>query len=312
MPFVLAPELVAIAASVLLAVLCMAVVYLIRAIAAALPKINFAFVHIDFGKIFSSIAAPAVSWLVGATAELWSDFEWWMHGFAYITVGLFDDVKSLFETHAGQIAHIVTSVIPHAIEHIGSDAASFTKQEVATLERDISSAARDFEKVASKDAAQALAKAKSLVAGAEADITRVGAHAISTAETYADTELAKLRGYVDDAIRAIPHPNLDSIGAAPAALVGTVAGVAAGVFALTKEFEECAVTSCDGPNNLSSLVNGLLGLSGLAAFAAFLDDVVNNPVAAEAEYSTVFTGIFNTADALFKDGTGGLDALLAL
>lgn len=291
MPFVLPVELVAIAASVLLACLCMAVVYLLKGIAAALPRIDFAFVHIDFGKIFLGIVNPVISWLVGATNELWADFEWWMRGIAYITVGLFNDVKSLFASTAANITHIVTNVIPNTITHVGGEAARYANQQVATLERDIATAARDFERVASRDAAQALARAKSLVAGAERDITRVGAHALSTAEAYTDREIAKIRPVVNDitqVITALPRELVAGIDyVTPAALAGTVAAVAA----ITSEFERCAVKTCAGPNNLNDLLNGILGLAGLAEFGVFLNEVISHPAAAEQEYANVFAGL---------------------
>lgn len=305
MPFVLAGDLGLFAAAMLLMLLAIAVSYLVRAIAAALPRIDFAFVHIDFGAIFLAVAQPVASWLTTAALNLFHTAEAWMRAIAYTFVGLFDEVKNAIGTLFSHVDHVVGTTIPQAISHATGHAAAYVDQEIAALRREITNSASTFATDIGKAGAKELAKSEALVKSAGAAAVVIGAKAISTSEDYADAEIAKLKAYVDGAIGAIHLPNLESIGAAPAALVGTVAGVAAAVAAITSEFESCAVTSCDGPNNLSNLLNGILGFAGLAELGAFLADVINNPASAEQEYASVLQGLIGA-------GTSAFDDLLAL
>lgn len=312
MPFVLAPELAAVAAAALLAMFCIAVVYLIRAIASALGTFHVGPINIPIGKWFSAITSPVVSWLVGATNELWADAAWWMHGIAYIATGLFDDVTSAIGHAFGFVDHIVTSTIPQAITHVGGAAAGYVNQAIRTIHTDIASATTAIEHVASGDAARALAKAEGFAGTIKASLTRIVAHDLTTAERYTDGAVADVRTWVDGEIAKIHLPTLESIGAAPAALVGTVAGIAGAVAAVASEFESCAVTSCDGPNNLGNLLKGILGFASLAELGVFLSKVINDPAAAEAEYAGIFTGLVDPFITGGGDIWSALESVLSL
>lgn len=305
MPFVLAPELAAVAAAALLAMLCIAVVYMIRAIAAALGTLHVGPISLPFGKWFSAITTPVVSWLVGATNELWADVGWWMHGIAYIATGFANDVAGLFSHTLQQVDHVVTVTIPDAAAQALHDARTFTGDAASTITRDIATATRDIEKVASADAARALAKAKSIAHGVESDLTRIVAHDLTTAEHYTDGAVAGVKDWVDGEIAKIHLPTLESIGAAPAALVGTVAGIGAAVAALASEFESCAVTSCAGKNNFGNLLQDALGVSSFVVLAEFIKQAINDPVAAEHIFAGQASGLYHDANSL-------LDSLLAL
>lgn len=86
---------------------------------------------------------------------------------------------------------------------------------------------------------------------------------------------------------------------------GAVAAVGTAVAVIAKEFDSCAVTTCEGPNNLTNLLQQLLGGVSLVEIAAFLSDVINNPAGAEATYSSVFAGLVGY-------GRSFVDDLLAL
>lgn len=300
MPFVLAPELAAAAAAFLLAMLCIAVVYLIRAIAATLGTFNLGPVSVPIGKWFGAITSPAVSWLVRATAELWADAAWWMHGVAYVAVGLFDDVKGALAHAFDTIDHVATVVVPDAAAQAVRDAGTFAGQQVDAVTRDIADATRTIEKVATGDAARALAKAEGVAATVKGDLVRIVAHDLTVGERYADGQVAKLRGYVDDAIAGIHPPTLDSIGAAPAALAGTVAGVAAAVAALTAEYESCAVRTCSGSNNFANLLQDALGVASFAVFAEWVKGAITNPQGAEATFAGAAQGLYSDAESLLN------------
>jgi hypothetical protein len=299
-PFVLAPELAAAAAAFLLAMLCIAVVYLIRAIAATLGTFNLGPISVPIGRWFSAITSPVVSWLVGATAELWADAAWWMHGIAYVAVGLFDDVKSALVHAFDTIDHVATVVVPGAAAQAVHDAGTFTGQQIDTITRDIADATTTIEKVATGDAARALAKAEGVAATVKGDLVRIVAHDLTVGEKYADAEIAKLRGYVDGAIAGIHLPTLESIGAAPAALVGTVAAAAAAVAAITAEYESCAVRTCSGNNNFSNLLQDALGVASFAVFAEWIKGAITDPQGAEATFAGAAQGLYSDADSLLN------------
>lgn len=292
-------------AAALLALLCMAVVYLIRAIASALGTFSIGPVSIPIGKWFSDITTPVVSWLVGATNELWSDAQWWMRGVSYIFDGVFNDIKDALETDASFIAHLFNTVIPDAASHVAGGAVAYANSEIAALRREITSTASTLETDLTHEAARELAKATALVTTTEAALKKIAAKGITTAEDYADAEIAKARTYLEGLIAAIPIPSLGPITAEVGALAGTVAGVATGVAAITAEFGECAVTTCDGPNNLQGLLQNVLGLVDVATIGAFLAAVINDPAGAEAQYSGLIQSTFSTAQST-------VDSLLAL
>lgn len=104
-----------------------------------------------------------------------------------------------------------------------------------------------------------------------------------------------MKGWAEGAIGAIHIPDIGPLSATVAGLVGTVAGIGAAVAALTSEFESCAVTTCEGPNNLQGLLQTLLGLTSIAAFGAFLEQAISDPSDAVSEYegqlSSVVSGI---------------------
>lgn len=146
MPFVLAPEFGAIAAAVLLALMCIAVTYLIRAIASALGTFHIGPISIPIGKWFTAATSPIVSWLVGATNELWADAAWWMHGISYIVNGLVNDITGGFSHVLDTVDHVVTTTIPNAAATALGDAKTAVGESAQAIAHAISTATIDIEK----------------------------------------------------------------------------------------------------------------------------------------------------------------------
>lgn len=327
MPFVWAGELGVAGAAFLAALLCMGVYLLLRAIAAALPKINFAVITIDFGKIFLAIVSPAVWLLTHAAEGLFSVAEAILRSIGWMLTELFDGIKDVLGLHATQVAHIYNSVIPEQAQHAASSAAGYTAGRVAELRQEIATTRTDLEHLAAADSASEWAKAEKLVGTVRHELTAISATGVRTAERYADGQVHKLSGELEKEIAdlrakvGVAAPPSEVVVSPPVAapvpvagadlstqvglLTGTVAGIATSVATLTSEFESCAVTSCAGPNNLSSLLQGLLGIADLAVVGAFLAQLIHSPAAAVDEYASVFEG-------LVSDGESALDALLSL
>lgn len=300
MPFEVAADFGALATCVLAALLCIAVTYLLKGIAVAIEATSIPIVSSGLASIWRGITNPVVSWLVGATNELWSDAAWWMHGLAWTFTEMFDVVKNALVTAFDYYDHLLTSVIPGAAAQAVRDAGTFTGQQVDAIASDIADATRTIEKVATGDAARALAKAEGVAATVKGDLVRIVAHDLTVGEKYADAEIAKLRGYVDGAIAGIHLPTLESIGAAPAALVGTVAAAAAAVAAITAEYESCAVRTCSGNNNFSNLLQDALGVASFAVFAEWIKGAITDPQGAEATFAGAAQGLYSDADSLLN------------
>lgn len=281
------------------------------AIGKAIEATSIPVVSAGLATIWRAITTPVVSLLVSATDNLWSDAEWWMRNVSTAFDWMWDDIKNALATDASFISHLFTTVIPQAASHVAGAAAGYVNQEIQTLHRDIADATTAIERAATGDAARALAKAEGFAGTVKASLTKLVAHDLTVGERYADTAAAKVKSYVDSEIAKIHLPTLESLGAAPAAVVGVAAGAATAIATLAGEFESCAVTSCEGPNNLSGLLKGILGFASLAEVAVFLDKVISDPAGAEAQYADDFIGkikgVLGTSSDIFTDLESALD-----
>lgn len=311
------------AAAFFLLACAIAAIYLIRAIAALLSDVHIGPITVPIHSWFEAIAQPVVAWLVGATNELWSDAIWWLHGIAYVATGLWDDMISVANHLAGQVDHLFSSSIPEATAHAKSQGAGYVNDQVAAINREIHAAVTDASKITTAAvAAEAVKEAqhvstihRQLVALSASDLVKAHTYtdrAKTAAEAYADAQRIAAEAYADQRIGAIagtiptavPLPIVPPIAGVTTEATTIVAGITAvgvAVASLAREFESCAVTSCDGPNNLQGLLNGLLGLGGLAALGEFLNEAINHPAQAEAKYASVFGGLVTTGESLFDD-----------
>lgn len=88
-------------------------------------------------------------------------------------------------------------------------------------------------------------------------------------------------------------------------LAGAITGAVAAVATRVTSLERCAVTTCDGPNQLSGLLQGLLGLAEFAGVGAFLAELIDNPEKAVGEYAGAIEGTYSA-------GQSALQALLSI
>jgi hypothetical protein len=93
---------------------------------------------------------------------------------------------------------------------------------------------------------------------------------------------------------------VDANGIAIAGVITAAVALAARVTSL----EDCAVTNCDNApnpnNNLSKLLNDLLGLAETADIAAFIKQAIQQPGVAAASFSSAGQGLYNDADSLMN------------
>lgn len=88
-------------------------------------------------------------------------------------------------------------------------------------------------------------------------------------------------------------------------IVPGIAAVAAAVATITAEYQRCAVTTCEGPNNYRSLFNAVMGGLDTAGIVALLEGAVRDP-GGEAK---AFAG---TLGDLYHEGHSLVDGLLSL
>lgn len=318
MPFVL-EGLGATGAGMLLVLACIAGVYLIKALGAALPKLNLRVVTLDLGHVFDSIANPAISWITRVGAPLFAPLLAIFFGFAYLFEHIFGSTRDALSHHASQIQHLNNTVIPNAVKQAEAESKQYAASGVTTVAQRVTTATTTIERISTADEAKAIDAAKTLVHTIDGDLTRSIAHAVTVAKDYVDSVPQAIRDYIDGEVRSIPAPVAPTIPGdilgLPALVAGlgiTIAGVQAAVQSLAYEQENCNVTSCEGPNNLSSLLQTLLGGVDLATIAAFLAYIIDNPAAAEAQYAGVFAGLVSGAVTAGGDVGSELEQLLGL
>lgn len=333
MPEVLAPAAL-FALGVCLWFMCEAIVYMLRAIAAALGNPHIGVISIPIGRWFKAATSGVVTWLVDICAGLLWPVTRWMIGVPFVLKGLFTGVIGALDAHATQISHLYNTAIPEAGRHAQSTATGYVNVQIAGIHTDLRDATAEIEKAADADAATALAKAEGHAGTIKASLTKLVAHDLTVAKRYTDTAVKGLQTQVKalaDAIPApagaipVPHdvvlpapvavpiPNAPAITISDTTEMATaIAAVGAAVVAITSEFDSCAVTSCDGPNNLQGLLNTILGLAGLAEFAVFLKDAIDNPAGVESEYAATFQGIIQPLVTGGGDVFSALEAVLGL
>ena len=85
----------------------------------------------------------------------------------------------------------------------------------------------------------------------------------------------------------------------------SIAAVAAGVAAITTEYNQCGVTTCDGPNNISNVVKHIVSGFETAGEIGFLASAIKDP----EQTANVLAPILGTVTS---GATGLLDLLLSL
>jgi hypothetical protein len=191
-----------------------------------------------------------------------------------------------------QLAGLQSQITANATAE--ANALATARQAIATQQAaDLSTA----EGVAQADAAAALATA-------QMGIAATAAQANAALQSQAAAVAAQLQTIQDT--ETITQANVGALQQTTAVAIPlSIAAVAAGVATITSEFERCAVTSCEGPNNFSNLLNDALGLVDTAGFFAFLAEAVHSPGTAVGDVLGLAGDLTSGAETL-------IDSLLSL
>jgi len=341
MPFVLAPLFVDPVTAAAAIALIIAGILLADMLGSLIGKVSIGPVSFNPGAWFKGIAHSIESWAVNAFDSVIAPVGHWLNGIAYDAYHNLSSVLGVL-THLGdQIAHIVNTSIPDAIaaqfanimgivdrdigtvnvkidnavsslegdittaiDHqfanimgiVDSDIGAlhvYVDNAVSGAEADASQALSTVERTLTGDISTAIQSAEAAAAAAEAALSQD----ISGAIAAADAAVAGLQGVITGDITSVN------------ALIATIAATAATALSVAQtvagEFESCAVTTCDGPNNLSNLLNNLLGLATDAEFAAWLAYAISSPKAAGQTFASIGQTLYSDADSL-------MDTLLSI
>jgi hypothetical protein len=316
-------------------------ILLCQMISSLLGTINVGPISIPIGKWFGDIAHSVESWAIGALDHLLQPIANWINGLAYDAYHTLSQVVSNI-THVGdQIATLATVTIPDAvgatfahvmgivdsdigtvntkIDHavssltdlIGSTAGAtfshlagiidsdigavhtYVDQHIAAATDTLNGAISSVEQTLTGDISTAIQSAEAAAAAAEAALSKDISGAIAAA------------GAAEAALQGLITGDITSVNATIAGIAATAATALSVATTVAGEFESCAVTTCDGPNNLSNLLNTLLGLAQDAALAAFIGEAIAAPGAAAAQFSPIGNNLYTQADQL-------LDTLLSI
>lgn len=309
---------------------------LIQMIGSLLGTISVGPISIPIGRWFNSIAHSVESWAINTFDHFLAPLGAWLNGLAYDAYHNLATMVSVV-THLGdQIAHIVNTTIPDAVAGTFAHAMGVLDSDIGTvnakIDHAVSSLTSDIESTAGATFAHVMgivdsdigavhtyvdnavsgaeAIASRALSAAESTLTSDISSAIQTAEAAsaaAEAALSRdLTGAIDAAEAAAASAGaylqgeINGTNAAIAAAAATAAAAVAGVTALANEFTSCAVTTCDGPNNLSNLLQDLLGLAQYTALAAFVAQAIAAPGAAAGEFDPQAAGLYTGADSLLS------------
>ena len=341
MPFVLAPLFVDPVTAAAAIALIIAGILLAQMLGSLLPKFSVLGVTVDAGKWFLGIAHSIESWAMNKFDSVISPIGNWLNGLAYDAYhSLSSTVNAI--THLGdQVAHIVTATVPDAIAAQFANIMGIVDRDIGTVntkidnavskvEGDISSAidhqfanilgivdsdigalhvyVDDHVAAAEQDASTALSTVERTLGGEISSAIQTAEAAAAAADAALSRDLGAAIGAADAAVaglQGVITGDITSVNAAIAAIAASAATALSVAQTVAGEFESCAVTTCDGPNNLSNLLNNLLGLATDASFAAWLAYAISDPKSAGAAFASVGQGLYSGADSL-------LDTLLSI
>jgi hypothetical protein len=154
------------------------------------------------------------------------------------------------------------------------------------------------------------------IGSAVAAVASTAAAHIAAVESELTGEIAQVGSTAADDVAALGRTLGGDIAAVPGLIAGDLTGLeavlgaaittaVAAVAVRVATLERCAVTTCSGPNEISGLLNTLLGVGEFAAVFAFLAQIIRDPAGAEADYAGVIGGLFGTGQTL-------VDSLLSL
>lgn len=250
-------------------------------------------------------------------------------------------LQTAISNEAAKVAHLLDTTLPNTVAQLQSDvvdtaqttldkAESFVNTALSAVQHDllsrIASVASDLSILGGTIAS---AIPQEISTGIKSAVSAISAQFGPELATLSG-EIDQLRTQLDQAITAgnaalqqeiagaidVVTSKLDTLRSTVAlqqAQIGTVAndatvvipaaiaGVAAEVASLTAEVENCAVTTCDGPNNIENVVNKLLsGLTTLGEIG-FMVAAIKDPVQFADTFTPTLSGYVADATTLFND-----------
>lgn len=190
------------------------------------------------------------------------------------------------------------------IDDLQSQITTLATTEATALQNAESAIARQASADLSTAEGYAAAQAAAAEAAAQMEIATQAASDASALQTQANAVAVQLETIHDT--ETIQQANIGTLQDVTSVVIpASIAAVATSVATITAEFAECAVTVCDGPNNLSSLLGALTGGVTLVELVQFFESVVSNPQGEAAAVAGVASGIYNEGHSL-------IDGLLSL
>jgi hypothetical protein len=202
-------------------------------------------------------------------------FEWTVHSgwsFAKALVITLDEIEQK-AAHAagagvGEVLHVTEKEIAHAAHAI-----------VLPIEHGLE-----------KGIGNARRYADGLVTTAEREIDRAWREAVGTVSR----EIAGVK----DRLGSI-EKELAKIGTI--AGVASIAGLAVKVAEIAKEVEQCAVTTCNGPNNIGKVLKDLYGAATIGSEVGFLAEAIKDPAGTEKAIAGMIEKAWHAGHSLLDD-----------
>lgn len=135
--FLLVADFGAVAAALLCTLLAIALVYLLKGLAAAIGKIGIGPFTLNLGGVVSGALDDAADWIVSNTKSLWVHVATLLYATAYIFDHLFNAAVNAIAQVFDYADHIVTSTIPNETNAIHTWVLNTVQQDFTNIAADI-------------------------------------------------------------------------------------------------------------------------------------------------------------------------------
>jgi hypothetical protein len=197
---------------------------------------------------------------------------------------VYADISNVTNALTGQITSVSqqdASALSNALDNVNNKITSLGSSLTTNLQQAVSNLSNTITTTAGQVTAYAQTQLDTAVGGVQQEIT--------TLQQVAQVTLPAVLDTVPATVITVP--------AAVAALAGSIAG-------LISEVDNCMVTTCDGPNNISSVLNklwnGITDVGELGFLAAAIKDPQGTAGGLEAVWDGVFSAAHDTFDALLS------------
>lgn len=220
-----------------------------------------------------------------------------LHGTEQLLKGMVADALNSAKADVAEVRATVNQIVRPALGVVEADAARLAQAVFGD-------AAHGIEGLEHAVSGLLATVGVALGTGAGSIESEIGA-AVGAAEGIATTALDKAIGALTGEVGDAAALAREALAGGAGTLLGTIAATAAAAMALATHLDECAVTTCDGPNNLSSLLGDLAGVAEYGSLAAFVAEAISNPAGAAATFEQGAHDLYDTGSTL-------LNSLLAL